>query len=170
MAYLREHAGKAREARGVPSASGAPSNGTSEVQTLTVTGTPTGGTFVLEFKGQRTDPIDFDADAAAVDAALEALPSIGTGGVTCGGGALPGTPVTITFAGKNAARAQPLITVPVNSLTGGTTPAAAVAETTPGVNGTLRDAPIGTPYVDTANGKQYTKTATSTWTLTGSQT
>ena len=171
MAYLNEAKGKAREGSGTPTASGAPANGTNEVQTLTITGTPTGGTFKLEYKGQRTAAIAYNAAAAAVQSALEALPSIGTGGVTGGGGALPGTPVTITFAGTNtAARAQPLITVVESALTGGTTPAAAVAETTPGVTGTLRDAPIGSQYINSANGKLYAKTAANTWTVVGTQT
>lgn len=103
-----------------------------EVQTLTITGTPTGGTFTLTFDGQTTGTIAFDADAATVQAALIALSNIGTGDVSCGGGALPGTPVTITFQGRFAGRAMPLITADGAGLTGGTTPAAAVALTTEG--------------------------------------
>jgi len=155
----------------MPSGAGAPSNGTSEVQTLTITGTPTGGTFKLQFRGQRTAAIAYNAAAAAVVAALEALPSVGAGGVTATGGALPGTAVVITFAGALAARAQPLITVVEAAFTGGTAPAAAVAETTPGVTATLRDAPIGTPYARTSNGVVYTKTSASGgWTVVGAQT
>src|SRR5688572_1004440 len=86
---------------------GAPSNGTNEVQTLTFGGTPDGGTFKLAFDGYTTGPITFvdDDDAAliaAIDAALEALSSIGTGGVTVADGTLTngvGT-VTITFGGN----------------------------------------------------------------------
>lgn len=141
---------------------GVPANGTSEVQTLTITGTPTGGTFKLAFEGFQTADIAFDADAAAVDAALEALPTIGTGGVTCGGGALPGTPVTITFAGNLAKKAVPLVTVAENALTGGTTPEAAVAETTPGVDAAFRSAPTGAVAVNTANGARYRNTSTTT--------
>lgn len=170
MAYLNTYAGTKREARGIASGSGAPSNGTSEVQTLTITGTPTGGTFKIQFRGRRTAAIAYNAAAAAVQAALEALPSLGSGQVTCGGGALPGTPVTITFAGTQAARAQPLATVVESALTGGTTPAAAITETTPGVTGTMRDAPIGAQYVRTSNGVLYVKTAASTWAVAGGQT
>lgn len=170
IAYLYPHAGQAREARGVPAAAGAPSNGTSEVQTLTVTGTPTGGTFKLEFKGQRTAAIAYNAAAAAVVAALEALSSIGTGGVTATGTLATATfAVVVTFAGAQAARAQPLLSVVESALTGGTTPAVTPTETTPGVDGTLRDAPIGTGYVNLSDGKRYTKTATSTWVLVGGQ-
>jgi hypothetical protein len=171
MAYLKEYAGKRREHRGVASGTGAPSAGTSEVQTLAVTGTPTGGNFKLQFKGQRTAAIAHNAAAAAVVAALEALSNIGSGGVTATGGALPGTDVVITFAGARAARAQPLITVVESALTGGTTPAAAVTETTPGVTATLRDAPVGSQYVRTSNGVLYTKTADpGTFVVVGAQT
>ena len=106
--------------------------GVSEVQTLAVTGTPTGGTFTLTFKGQTTAPIAYNAASTAVDSALEALSTIGAGNVVCAGGPLPGSPVTVTFAGALAASDQPLITANGASLTGGSTPAAAVTQTTPG--------------------------------------
>lgn len=105
----------------------------SEVQTLTITGTPTGGTFKLKFRGYKTATIAYNATAGNVDSALELLSTIGTGGVTCAGGPLPGTPVTITFASSLANQNVPLITVSDAAFTGGTTPAAAVATTTPGV-------------------------------------
>jgi len=105
----------------------------SEVQTLTITGTPTGGTFKLKFRGYKTAAIAYNATAAAVDAALELLGTIGTGGVTCAGGPLPGTPVTITFAGQLANQNVPTITLTDAAFTGGTTPVGAVAVTTPGV-------------------------------------
>lgn len=108
-------------------------SGTNEVQTLTITGTPTGGTFRLTFNGVETANIAYNANAAAVQSALEAISSIGTGNVLCGGGALPGTPVTITFQGALAAEPQNLITVTNAAFTGGTAPAGAVARTTAGV-------------------------------------
>lgn len=169
MAYLIEHAGKAREARGLHAAAGAPTNGTSEVQTLAITGTPTGGTFKLQFKGQRTAALDFDSSAAEVVAALVALSTIGAGGVTATGGPLPDDDVVITFAAAQAARAQPLISVQESALTGGTDPEATVVETTPGVNGTLRDAPIGTMYSNLTDGDIYVKSAASTWVVIGGQ-
>jgi hypothetical protein len=103
------------------------------VETLSVSGTPTGGGFVLSFGGQNTGSIPFNATAAQVQTALTALGSIGPGSVVCAGGALPGTAVTITFAGALASGPQPLIAVAANTLTGGTTPAPAVVMTTPGV-------------------------------------
>ncbi len=108
-------------------------NDATEVQTLTITGTPAGGTFKLRFRGYNTTALNYNATAAEVDAALELLPTIGTGGVTCSGGPLPGTPVVVTFAGQLASQNLPTISVVDSALTGGTTPAAAVAVTTQGV-------------------------------------
>lgn len=105
---------------------------TTEVQTITITGTPTGGTFQLAFMSQVTAPIAYNAAAAAVQAALVALPGIGNGGVTVTGGPGPGTPYVVTFAGQNANAAQPLITASGAGLTGGTTPAVGVVRTTAG--------------------------------------
>lgn len=105
---------------------------TSEVQTITITGAPTGGTFTLSFKGYTTTPIAFNATAAVVDTALEALASIGTGGVTVTGGPGPATPYVVTFAGQLAGQSLPLITANSAGFTGGTTPTTAVTRTTPG--------------------------------------
>lgn len=106
-------------------------NATNEVQTVTITGTPTGGTFTLTFYGQTTSAIAYNASAATVEAALEALSTIGADNVACAGGALPGTAVTVTFQGDLAGRNVPLLTSN-NSLTGGTNPAITVTKTTPG--------------------------------------
>jgi hypothetical protein len=150
---------------------GAPSHGTSEVQTLAITGTPTGGTFTLTFDGHTTAAIAYNAAASAVVSALEALNNIGTGGVTATGGALPGTDVVITFAGNLTKLAVNLITA-TSSLTGGTDPAIAITETTPGVTATGRGTLKGGTVKDTTNGKHYTNTGTAlapTWTVTGTQ-
>ena len=48
-------------------------------QKVALTGSPTGGYFTLTFEGDTTGPIPFDATAAQVQAALEALPNIGPG-------------------------------------------------------------------------------------------
>lgn len=111
-----------------------------DVQTVSVTGVPTGGTFSLTLEWptgnrQTTAPIAYNATAAAVQAALAALPNVGSGNVTCTGGALPGTPVVATFSGKLAATPVPVMTVAANALTGGTTPAPSVAHTTTGTTG-----------------------------------
>jgi hypothetical protein len=102
-----------------------------EEQTVTITGTPAGGTFTLTFRGYTTAAIAHNAASADVVTALEALSSIGTGGVTATGGALPGTAVVITFAAQLGGQSVPLITA-TSSLTGGTTPAIAVTRTNAG--------------------------------------
>lgn len=106
-----------------------------EVQTLTITGTPTGGTFRLSFKGIKTAAIAYNANAAAVQSALEAISSIGAGNVSCGGGPLPGTPVTITFQGALAGSPQPTVVFEAsdNLLTGGASPTGSVVVTTKGI-------------------------------------
>lgn len=153
----------------------APVAGTNEVQTLTVTGTPTGGSFKLRFRGDVTAAIPHNAAAAAVQAALEALPSIGAGNVAGGGGALPGTPVTITFQAALGRLAVELVEVVQQAFTGGATPAAAIAETTPGVTATMRGAQPGTLMVrtDAGNVKLYQNTGTAiapNWQPVGAQT
>lgn len=155
------------------SGSGAPSDGTSEIQTLTIGGTPTGGTFTLTYEGFTTAPITWTAtDAtliAAVDAALEALPTIGTGGITAADGTLTsgiGT-ITLTFAGNLGKANVPLITS-ASSLTG-TSPTLAVATTTAGVDASGRGMPNGSTYYDTASGVSYVNTGTAlapTWVAT----
>jgi len=100
---------------------------TNEVQTLS--STATGGTFTLTLDGQTTGNIAFNASAATVKAAIEALSNVTTDEVSCGGGALPGTPITITFLGKWAAQDVPALVVDNTLATGGT---ASIAETTKG--------------------------------------
>jgi hypothetical protein len=156
---------------------GVPGAGTDEVQTLTIGGTPDGGTFTLAFQGQTTAAISWSATNNTlrdnVDTALEALGTIGTGGVTTAVGTMTagiGT-LTITFAGNLTKQAVPTITVANNSLTG-TTPTVAVVETTPGVNAAFRGMGKGTLVSDTTNGKLYINSGTAlapTWTVVGSQ-
>lgn len=107
-----------------------------DVQTLTFTGTPTGGTFRLSFNGQVTAPITYSTTDATLQAnilaALIALPNVGTGNVTVTS-ATSGTVVTHTFVGALAGQEQPVMVFYQNSLTGGTTPTATFAHTTLGV-------------------------------------
>lgn len=103
-----------------------------EVQTITVTGTPTGGTFTLTFNGETTAAIAYNAAASAVQSALLALPGVGASDLAVTGGPGPGTPWVVTFGGNLAGRDVPMITLAVNSLTGGTSPTVTVAQTTQG--------------------------------------
>ena len=154
---------------------GAPVAGTDEVQTLTIDAT--GGTFKLRHEGFVTAAISWSATNATLvanlDAALEALPSIGTGGITCAVGTMTagvGT-ITMTFAGNHGKKACTMIAVETNSLTG--TATLSIAETTPGVDATGRGAGKGRQLIDTTNGIVYVNTGTAsapTWTKVGTQT
>jgi hypothetical protein len=122
--------------------------GTSEVQTLTITGTPTSGTFALGFGGQITAPINYNATATDVQTALRALSSIGSTGVTCTGGPLPGSAVTITFGGTLAnTNVATIATNGAGGLSGGTTPTSSVAVTTAGKPSDVINLVAGIPYV-----------------------
>ena len=90
-------------------------------QTLTA-GTATGGTFTLSFGGEVTAPIAFDASAATIQAALEALPNLAPGEVVAAGLVpLTGAPVTVTFPGVNGGEIEKLV-VDVAAITGGSGP------------------------------------------------
>lgn len=103
----------------------------SEVQQVAITGSPTGGSFTLTYDGQTTAAIAWNAIAAAVQSALEALSNVVPGDVVCTGGPLPGTPVVVTFGGQYAGQDVVQMTA-TPSFTGGTSPAVAVTTTTPG--------------------------------------
>ena len=103
---------------------------TNDVQTITTTGVPTGGTFTLTFGGATTGNLNWNATAAQVQAALVALPSIGAGNVVCTAGPLP-TGVVCTFGGNLAGKALSAMTH-TDSLTGGSSPVAVVTHTTTG--------------------------------------
>lgn len=156
---------------------GAPSNGTNEVQTLTIGGTPTSGTFKLAFDGHTSGSITWSSTNATllanIQAALDAMPNVGTNGIVAAAGTLTngiGT-ITLTFGANLAKLAVALITVALNSLAG-SSPTLAVAETTPGVTATARGAAPGAQLTDTTNKKLYINTGTAlapTWTVVGSQ-
>lgn len=109
-----------------------------EVQTITVTGTPTGGDFRLEYDGQQTAPIAYNAASTVVATSLQALTNIGATGVTAAGGPLPAA-VTVTFTATTGFRdPAPLIPAAIN-LTGGTAPTVTVAATTPSYGTAIPD-------------------------------
>lgn len=98
-----------------------------KVQVVTVTGSPTGGTFTLTGNGNETAAIAYNAAAATtVQTAVRAL-----GGpfeaATVSGSA--GGPYTVTL-GASASGPAPLA-LGTNALTGGTSPSIAVAATAP---------------------------------------
>lgn len=111
----------------------AATGGTNEVQSVTITGTPTGGTFTLTYSGQTTAGIAFNAVAADVQTALIALSNLAPGDVVVTGGPGPGTAFTVTFGGTLAKTDVAAMTASAASLTGGTSPAVVIATPTPGV-------------------------------------
>lgn len=109
-----------------------PGNGTAtnEVQTLTGTGTISGGTYQLLWNGVLSAALAWNAIVSLIQAQMDAL--VGAGNCVVGGGPLPGTPVTLTFSGAAlAGRRLPLITV-VSALTG-TNPVLTPTRSTPGI-------------------------------------
>jgi hypothetical protein len=120
--------------------------GTSEVQTISITGTPTGGSFPIAFGGAVTS-VAYNASAANIQTALQTLSTIGSGNVTCTGGPLPGTPVVCTFAGTLANTNVAALTVSSVALTGGSSPTVSVAITTPGKPSDVITLKPGTPLV-----------------------
>jgi hypothetical protein len=100
-----------------------------EVQDIDFDTVPDAGTWTITFGGQTTSSLAFNADATAVEAALEALSNIDdvtvTGNYTAG--------FTVTFV----APAGPVSAMTVSdTLTTTSNPVAvSIAETTPGVSG-----------------------------------
>lgn len=145
---------------------GAPVNGTSELQTLTIGGTPTGGTFKLAFDGFTTASITWSATNATlltnINAGLDAIPNLENGEVVATELSLTagiGT-ITLTFGGNRAKLDVNLITAPTNALTG-TAPTLGITLATAGVDATHRNAAVGALLVDTTNGRQFQNTGTS---------
>jgi hypothetical protein len=99
-------------------------------QTIMIYGQPTGGTFTLTFQGATTSAIAWNATAAQVGIALDAISTIGPSGVNCVGGPLPSIPVFIQWSGPLAGgnSYQPQITA-TPSLTGD--PASTIYTITP---------------------------------------
>jgi hypothetical protein len=102
-----------------------------EVQTLTKSGTISGGTWTLTTLGVTTANIAWDATAAQVKAAIDtAIPG---NSITVAGGPIATTAFTVTYGGGLYGDVSPIV-VNVASLTG-TTPGITVATTVPGVSG-----------------------------------
>lgn len=109
--------------------------GTAEVQTVTPT-TVTAGTFTLTIvnpvtgASRTTAAIAFNATAAAIQAALEALDNVDAGDILAAGGPINTTAVTLTFFGQFVGNPAQM-TVSNTGLTG----TLAVTTTTAGVAG-----------------------------------
>jgi hypothetical protein len=100
-----------------------------EVQTVTVSGTPTGGNTVLGvvIAGvSHTVTVPYNATATSAQALFDT--ALGTNVATVSGGALPGTALTVTFnVSENVATMTH-----TDAYTGGSSPAAAIATSTQG--------------------------------------
>jgi hypothetical protein len=100
---------------------------TGSTWTVTLNGSPTGGTFTISVGGYTTSAIAYNASAATVQAAIRAL---GTGSTF--GGDSAAVSATVTGTGPYAitlSQAAPVY-ADGSGLTGGTTPSATVAQTT----------------------------------------
>ncbi|WP_196812187.1 hypothetical protein [Nocardia sp. CNY236] len=95
-----------------------------EVQLVTITGAPTGGDWTLSYAGTATTAIAFDAEATAVQSALEA--TLGVGNVTVSGTA--GGPYTVALGGEYLGQPNELLVGDGSGLTGGTDPTVTVAD------------------------------------------
>lgn len=124
---------------------------TPEVQTVTKTGTVTSGTFTITIveTGETTAAIQYNDNAATIQAAIAALASIEPGEIVVGGGPISSTPATFTytgpyFAGKNVAQ----LTIDSSSLVGGGS--YTVTTTTPGADAVIDipPAPAGATIAD----------------------
>lgn len=104
----------------------------SQIQTLKITGNPTGGTFTLT-SGTATSALPYNATAAQVQAALEGLASVGPGNVTVTGTSISDAQgLDIGWIGTLHGQTKAVSVAA--SLTGGTSPAATVTVKT-SVNG-----------------------------------
>lgn len=147
---------------------GVPSNGTSEVQTLTIGGTPTatassaigfqttagkiGGTTALWSATNATLLANVQAALDALLGTNECVASLGT--ITAGVGT-----ILLTYSNNSAALNVPALTA-INNLTG-SSPTAVITTTTAGVTATHRGAGKGQLCVDTTNNEVYENQGTT---------
>jgi len=108
--------------------------GVNEKETITMTGSPTGGSFTLTYSGQTTAAIPYNATAAQVQDALVNLSNIGYGEVWCTGGPFPATAVVVNFTGTLSGTLTGAPMTKTDSLTGGSTPATAITRTVTGLS------------------------------------
>jgi len=133
---------------------------TNEVQTLTVTGSPTAFAPTIIFKGRSVAGASQASwTAAQMQTLLESLPTIGVGNVICGGGPLPGTPITVTFIGKLGGQDVPQLLTTGTTFTAGSSPAFTPSTTTPGADTStaLTNVPIAPLHFDAFIGDSWSE-------------
>lgn len=109
----------------------------SEVQQIAISGAPTSGNFTLSNGTDTTNPIAWNATAAQITAALNAIIP---GGVTSSGGPLPTAPIVVTFKNMKDVAA---LTGDATGLVGGTGATVDVTTTTEGGANTIPPKAIG---------------------------
>lgn len=102
--------------------------GVDEVQTITFSATPTGGSFKLNHSGEITAAILFSEGSTEVQTALNALSSLS--GLTVSGSFAVG--FVVTFAGDDGKQEQPILVEDINTLINGGAVTITITETTPG--------------------------------------
>jgi PKD repeat protein len=117
-----------------------------EQQTVRTTNA-TGGTFTLTFNGQTTAPLAYNATAADIDAALEALSNVGANNIQTSGGPANTANVNVFFRRALQQTNQNQITANGSALTG-TTPTVA---TTTAQEGAWFQRPTGDDRRSTLN-------------------
>ena len=96
--------GTRAEATAIISSGGVAQN---EKQTITPSLTPTGGTYTITFGADTTTVLNWDANIATIQAALEALASIGTGNISV---SVDGSSIVLEFIGTLANTPESLVT------------------------------------------------------------
>ena len=95
------------------------------MQSITITGVPTGGSFTLTFGGNTTGTIAYNALASVVQTALQALASIGANNALVTGSA--GGPYQVQFTATLGQANQAQMTRNAAGLTGGSSPDVVIA-------------------------------------------
>ena len=111
----------------------------------------TGGSFRLEFEGQKTAPIPYNASAEELKAALEALATIGAGNVEV---KKPAAPYEATFTGALGGKDLEALVADPTGLEGGGGQSVSIAEAAKGfdgqaLQGELTEATGVAPYTST---------------------
>jgi uncharacterized phage protein gp47/JayE len=107
--------------------------GTDETQDIDFDTVPDSGDFKISFDGEETATILFSASALDIENALNALPNIGSGGVSVSGNFTSGFTVLFDGATVNKRNVPALIVTENNLLTGAIAVETTVTETVPGV-------------------------------------
>ena len=101
-----------------------------EIQEISFDDDPDSGSFKITFDGQTTAAIAFNASAATITAAMEALSNIGSGNIIATGSITSATGLTLTFSGALVFLPQNQFTITDNLLLIGATPIVVTPSTT----------------------------------------